>query len=99
MKIAVKYIKDYPVFYAWNLDDPEQEKKFHKGVVYDGEDELLYDELSQYGILDIVTEGIFQYLGRNDMYSLNSLLVDAKEIITIQYPTEEEKEEFMINYD
>lgn len=95
MKIAIRYIKGYPTFYAWNLDDPEQKTDFFNRVIYDGEDGQLYSELSKYGTLDVIAEGMFRFKGQDAYDAFDAL----KDNVTIQEiinrPTEEEKEEFM----
>ena len=35
MKFAIKYCKNYPVFYAWNLDDSESALDYYNHVLND----------------------------------------------------------------
>lgn len=99
MNIAVKYLKDCPVFYAWNLDDSKQKIDYYDHIVSDVEDSDLYDEIGKYGKFEVIAEGIYRYTGNSNIHSLMDLVANAKEVVIIQNPTEEEKEEFMIDYD
>lgn len=91
MKFAIKYCKNYPVFYAWNLDDSESALDYYNHVLTDS-DIGLYDELSKYGGVDCVAEGIYRYYTQEEF---NAMVSNAKEVVVIQNPTEDELEEFM----
>lgn len=95
MKIAIKYVKGYPIFYAWNLDDSRQKTDFSNNVVYDGEDVQLYDELSKYGTLDVIAEGMFRFESYDAYDAFDALKDNVTIQVIINYPSEEEKEEFM----
>ena len=94
MKFAIKYCKNYPVFYAWNLDDSESALDYCNHVLNDS-DTGLYDELSKYGSVDCVAEGIYRYYTQEEF---NAMISNAKEVIVIQNPTEDELEEFMTDF-
>lgn len=95
MRIAIKYLKGYPVFQAWNLDDPIQNSDFHDNIISDKEDDRLYNELEKYGSIDVIMEGTYRYLGENPQKSLELLLTNAAEILTINIPDEDTEIEFM----
>ena len=92
MKIAIKYIKGYPLFYAWNLDNPEHKNDYERGICSDLYDEDLQKELDKYGDCHQDVEGIYNYDTINEF---DALISNIKEVVTIQHPTEEEREEFM----
>lgn len=95
MKFAIKYCKNYPVFYAWNLDDSEQETDYYNHILNDQIDSDLYDELSKYGGVDCVAEGIYRYYTQEEF---NAMISNAKEVVVIQNPTKDELEEFMTDF-
>src|SRR5574344_722249 len=94
MKFSIKNCKKYSVFFSWNLYYFESALDYYNHVLNDS-DTGLYDELSKYGSVDCVAEGIYRYYTQEEF---NAMISNAKEVVVIQNPTEDELEEFMTDF-